>query len=93
VLSAANGRAALDLLREGHRIDLLFTDVVMPGMMGPQLAAEARRVVPALKVLYTSGFTQAGHNRDELIGDELLSKPYQRRELAAKLRAVLDRPA
>jgi PAS domain S-box-containing protein len=92
VLSAANGAAALELLRQDHSVDVLFTDVVMPGMMGPQLAAEARRLIPDLKVLYTSGFTEAGRTREELGNDELLSKPYQRHELAAKLRAVLDRP-
>jgi CheY-like chemotaxis protein len=91
VLSARNGLDALEILRQDTPIDLLFTDVVMPGgMHGPQLAAEARRVRPELKVLYTSGYPDSRCSAGDLTGIEQLSKPYEPHELAAKLREVLD---
>ena len=93
VLSARDGAQALEILRQDQKIDLLFTDVVMPGgINGPQLAAEARRLRPALKVLYTSGYSENVIQRQGMLdrGDELLDKPYTRQHLAAKLRAVLD---
>ena len=93
VLSAHNGLGALEVLRRDVPIDLLFTDVVMPGGMdGPELVVEARRLRPDLKVLYTSGYTEnsAARQRKLDLGVELLSKPYRRHDLAAKLRKVLD---
>jgi CheY-like chemotaxis protein len=68
---------------------LMFTDVVMPGgMNGPQLAVEARRRHPDLKVLLTSGYADAvTRERSEL---PLLVKPYRKPELARKVREVLD---
>jgi len=93
VLSAQNGLEALKILRQGTQIDLLFTDVVMPGGMdGPELVVEARRLRRELKVLYTSGYTENSVVRQRKLdpGVELLSKPYRRHELAAKLRKVLD---
>ena len=94
VLEAANGQTALELLRDNPAVDLLFTDVVMPGgMMGSALAEEALQMNPGLKVLFTSGYTehagvQAGAIKE---GGDLLKKPYRRPELAAKLREILDR--
>ena len=82
----------MEMLRQDQPIDLLFTDVVMPGKMnGKQLAAEARRLRLALKVLYTSGYTEnaAVTQRSLAPQAELLTKPYRRHELAAKLRKVL----
>jgi CheY-like chemotaxis protein len=93
VLAAGSGPEALQVLRQDRKIDLLFTDLVMPGgMNGPQLAKEARRLRPTLKILYTSGHA-AGTPAQETApapGIDLLSKPYQRRELAARLRRVLE---
>jgi PAS domain S-box-containing protein len=93
VLSARNGPEALDILRQDRKIDLLFTDIVMPGgMTGLQLAEEARRLRPGLRVLYTSGYAEgamAGQGTQD-IGFDLLSKPYQRHKLAAKLRQALE---
>jgi len=93
VLEAASGAEALAVLRRGDKIDLLFTDVVMPGpVSGRQLADEARKLDPALRVLFTSGYTENAivhHGRLDP-GLELLSKPYSREQLAAKLRRVLD---
>ena len=92
VLSARNGLDALEILRQDTPVDLLFTDVVMPGgMQGPKLVAEARRLRPELKVLYTSGYPDHSVLRKGLdAGIEQLSKPYRRHDLAAKLRKVLD---
>ena len=92
VVAAANGAEALSILRGSEKIDLLFSDVVMPGMLGPQLAEEALRLRPQLKVLFTSGYPQntAAHQGRIDHGAPLLNKPYRRQELAAKLRAVLQ---
>src|SRR5262245_37955913 len=89
------GTDALAILRHDTPIDLLFTDVVMPGgMHGPQLAAEARRLRPELKVLYTSGYPGTEYRAEGLTADQLLSKPYEADELSAKLREILEgRPA
>lgn len=93
VLSAPAGAEALKVIQSGSEIDLLFTDVVMPGgMSGRELSEAARSIRPHLKVLFTSGYTQNSivhHGRLDQ-GVELLSKPYRRNELAAKLRKVLD---
>jgi signal transduction histidine kinase/CheY-like chemotaxis protein len=92
VLAATDGHAAMALLRGGAELDVLFTDVVMPGgMSGPQLAAAATALRPGLRVLYTSGYTENSvvhHGRLDA-GVVLLSKPYRRQELAEKLRLVL----
>lgn len=93
VLAAANAREALDILRAEVPIDLLFTDVVMPGgVHGPQLAEQARALRPNLRVLFTSGFTENAivHHGKLDAGVLLLSKPYRRQELAEKLRQALD---
>ena len=88
VITAACGSTALAILESGERVDLLFTDVVMPeGMSGPELAEAARRVNPELKVLLTTGYVvEPSDDR----GDYVLHKPYDRRALALAIRAVLD---
>jgi CheY-like chemotaxis protein len=94
VLPAANAAAALEILGRGHKIDLLFTDVVMPGgMNGRQLSDEARRRQPGLKVLFTTGYTRNAivhHGRLDP-GVEMIGKPFTYQELGARIRAVLDR--
>ena len=93
VIEADNGEAALAVVERDPRVDLLFTDVVMPGgMTGMELVAAARARRPNLKVLYTTGFTEAAAaNGGKFTGaDVLLSKPYRRSELARKLREVLE---
>jgi signal transduction histidine kinase/ActR/RegA family two-component response regulator len=88
VIAAANGRAALAILESGERVDLLFTDIVMPGgMSGPKLASAARRVCPRLKVLFTTGYTA---EVSEQRAEDVVYKPYDRRELARAIRAALD---
>ena len=92
VLTACDARAALDVLRGDARIDILFSDVVMPGgMNGAQLAAAAGAIRPGLKVLLTSGYTTTatGGTRELPRGVPLLRKPYLREDLAAKLHTVL----
>jgi CheY-like chemotaxis protein len=91
VVPARDGPDALEILRHDTPIDLLFTDIVMPGgMHGPQLAAEARRLRPELKVLYTSGYPGSEYCGEGLTAHQLLSKPYEAYELAAKLREILE---
>jgi PAS domain S-box-containing protein len=95
VLEAGNADEALALLGVDH-IRLLFTDVIMPGAMsGQELAREARRRRPGLKVLFTSGYTENAiiHNGRLDPGVRLLSKPYKRDELAQAVRAALDEDA
>jgi len=93
VLQADNPLAALAILDQTEGIDVLFTDVIMPGgMTGVDLAREARKHRPGLRVLYTSGFSDAladtGHRGRK---EALLTKPYRRQELAAKLSELLMR--
>jgi CheY-like chemotaxis protein len=92
VRSAGSGAQALDILAHDADIALLFTDVVMPVMGGRQLAERAVAMRPGLRVLFTSGYTENAivHNGRLDQGVELLSKPYDRERLAAKLRRVLD---
>lgn len=95
VYTAANGKQALEMLHQDCHVDLLFTDVVMPGgINGYQLAEQAVASFPKLKVLFTSGYTGkiVGDTQapDEGITLNLLSKPYSRSGLARKVREVLD---
>lgn len=96
VLTAPNAADALDVLHGDETVELLFTDVVMPGgMNGRELADQARSIRPGLPVLFTSGYSEnviMHHGR--LDPDvHLLQKPYGRHQLAAKLRQVLgERP-
>ncbi len=92
-IHAADGASALAILKSGVSIDLLFTDVVMPGGMdGRALADAARRLRPQLKILFTSGFTAAAVSAatDSQFGSKLLSKPYRKGEVARRVRAALD---
>ena len=92
-LAATHAQEALDRLKGPERIDILFSDVVMPGgMNGMQLAVAARRLRPGLRVLLTSGYTGSPLSGGDLPADQpLLSKPYLREDLADKLRVVMGR--
>ena len=92
VLKAKDAAGALNVLESGVPIDLLFTDVVMPGAMrGPDLARRAKLRIPTLGVLFTSGYTEDAmvHGGRLDPGVELLSKPYSNEALARKVRQVL----
>jgi len=93
VLEAENGPAALDVLATSQGVDLVFTDVVMPGgMSGRDLAAKVRDHHPEMKIMLTSGYAeQAGIENDALEeGEVWLRKPYRLVELARMIRDVLD---
>jgi signal transduction histidine kinase/CheY-like chemotaxis protein len=96
VLKADNATDAYGIVKSGLPIDLLFTDVVMPGpMRSPELARQAKALLPNLAVLFTSGYTQNAivHGGRLDPGVELLSKPYGREQLARKVRHLLaNRP-
>jgi CheY-like chemotaxis protein len=96
VLEAADGPSALRVLeREDVRVDLLFTDVVLPGgMSGAVLADRARRERPGLKVLFTTGYARNAifhHGRLDP-GVELITKPFSYAALATRVRDLLDAP-
>ena len=94
-LVASNAREALEILDSSERVDLLFTDLIMPGgMNGVLLAREARRRQPRLKVLLATGYAEASLERTDVGGSEfdLLNKPYRRTELIRRVRAILDGP-
>jgi PAS domain S-box-containing protein len=92
VLKAMDGESAFAIVQSGVKIDLLFTDVVMPGTLRSRdLARKAQEHIPDMAVLFTSGYTQNaivhGGRLDK--GVELITKPYTREELARKIRHVL----
>lgn len=96
VLMANDAEGALAILQSGIKVDLLFTDVVMPGALkSPELAIKARDWQPGIAVLFTSGYTRNaivhGGRLDE--GVQLLSKPYSREELASCIRQTLAKQA
>ncbi len=95
VAEADRAEAALALLRNpAVAVDLLFTDLVMPGgMNGHELARAALAERPGLKILYTSGYPGSTLRGDERLkeGEHFLSKPYRRQELARKLDEIFDR--
>ncbi|MGF6272912.1 PAS domain S-box-containing protein [Massilia sp. UYP11] len=92
VLRAGDAASALTVIDSGVHIDLLFTDVVMPGpLRSPELAQKARARLPNVAVLFTSGYTENAivHGGRLDPGVELLGKPYTRDALARKIRHVL----
>jgi signal transduction histidine kinase len=91
VLEAENGPTALQILHSDEPIDLLFTDVVMAGgMSGYELAANARRTRPGLKILFATGFAEMSGRPNADDNTSVLSKPYRKDEVAQKIRSMLD---
>ncbi len=91
VIAAPNGPAALEIVASGQPVSLLFTDIVMPGMNGRELARRARAVLPRLKVLYTTGYDREAVADDGAPdASEVLPKPFSLDQLTAKVRAALD---
>jgi CheY-like chemotaxis protein len=95
VIEAHDGPSAMRLLERQFRVDLLFTDVVLPGgMTGAQVAAQARGIKPDLKVLFTTGYARNAivhHGRLDR-GVQLITKPFSMSDLATRVRDILDRP-
>ena len=92
VFTASNGVEALRLLEKGEtRIDLLITDLVMPGMNGADLARAARKRVPELRIIFTSGYSEsyAKLNGFTLENADFIQKPYSITQLSAKIRQAL----
>jgi CheY-like chemotaxis protein len=91
VIEAENGAAALDVIKHNADIDLIFTDVVMAGgITGIELASEAAKIRPEVKVLLTSGFAETAMNSARLNATiPVLSKPYRKQDLARKVHDIL----
>ncbi len=92
VVQASDGSQALAGIGLQPRIDLLFTDIIMPGMTGRQLADAARQARPDLKVLYTTGYTKNAIVHNGVLDADVafLPKPFTIEQLALKVRQVLD---
>jgi CheY-like chemotaxis protein len=91
VLEASDGPSALAILERDDRVDLVFTDLIMPGgLSGREVALRAREIRPGIKVLLTSGYAEELVRGDELRRENLtvLRKPYLQAELVAALRGV-----
>jgi two-component system, cell cycle sensor histidine kinase and response regulator CckA len=94
VLAAANAEDAWRTVAAQHgKIDLLLTDVIMPGVSGPELAERVRREYPAIAVVFMSGYTSDAvlWQGDEVGEENFVQKPFHTAALATKLRQVLDR--
>ena len=92
---AHDAKAALEILESGAPVDLLFSDMIMPGRMnGVVLAREARRRRPRIKVMLTTGYSDTSIERTDAGGSEfdVLAKPYSRKELLRRTRMALDGP-
>jgi PAS domain S-box-containing protein len=95
-LSSPNAAAALRILSSSEKIDLLFTDVMMPGgMLGPALAKRARELRPGIEVLFTTGYAETNvlASTAGLSSSDVINKPYRNEDLAMRIRYVLDREA
>lgn len=93
VLEADCGESALDIINglgEGERIDLMVSDVVMPGMDGPTLALKAKELQPKMRIILTSGYAEeAFSKKQDNIKYEFLPKPYNLDDLASRVKSVL----
>jgi two-component system cell cycle sensor histidine kinase/response regulator CckA len=93
VVEAADPKEALAICAGGSSFDLLFTDVVMPGMNGHELAKRLVAGQPGMRVLFSSGYSNdTGGLAGKLDPDAFLQKPYALGELASKVRELLDTP-
>jgi CheY-like chemotaxis protein len=92
VITASDAHGALEIIRRGEPIDLIFTDIVMPGgKTGVELAVEARDFLPDVKILLTSGYPgeALAHNRSKQSEWPMIGKPFRQSELAARLQHLL----
>lgn len=91
VFVAADGIEALHILHR-HHVDLLFTDIVMPGIDGVQLLKHARLVQPDLKVLFTTGYVQRATERAAARYGRVLFKPLRHTEILQEVEALVGPP-
>jgi CheY-like chemotaxis protein len=92
VLEASDGPSGLAVIRKSaHRIDLLLTDVVMPGMNGRELSNQARALAPGIKILFMSGYSEDAISRQGRLDPdvELIEKPFRSQELSARVHMML----
>ena len=93
ILNARNSEQALKMA-EKHKgnIDLLLTDVIMPGSNGRELAKKMQKIFPAIKILFMSGYTDEGIARHGILDKDaqLIQKPFSIQSLAEKIRELLD---
>jgi CheY-like chemotaxis protein len=91
-LEATDGPGALEVLQTSQRIDLLISDVGLPGLNGRQLADAARLLRPGLKVIFMTGYAEVAASAQGFLepGMSLITKPFAMAELAAKIRAVIE---
>jgi len=95
-LAAPNADRALQILNGSDTVDLLFTDIMMPGgTLGPELARRARELRPQIEVLFTTGYADSAvlNGAGGVAPADVLHKPYRNEELALRVRNVLDREA
>ena len=94
VIEASNGEGALEVLEKGEAIDILITDVVMPGVDGPSLIRQVREKRPALKVICISGYTEDSFRKRLDLSDNIhfLPKPFSLQQLAGKVKEVIHGP-
>ena len=89
-MTADNGEDALEVLRSGESIDLLITDVVMPGLDGPSMVREARKTWPDLKILFMSGYAEEQLRKSiDIENVNFLPKPFSVTELAEAARRAV----
>jgi len=96
IVEASNGAEAIAHLENGPAFDLLFTDIVLPGgMNGVDIATEAKRIQPGIKVLFTTGYAESAIVERGQLGpsETLVNKPYRRAELLEKVRSIIERQA
>jgi DNA-binding NtrC family response regulator len=92
VIDAGDAPQAMELLDKHGPIDLLLTDLIMPGPSGVELSEQVRKQQPHVQVLYMSGYTDNAILRDGMLGDSatFLQKPFTPEELLRKLRSVME---
>jgi signal transduction histidine kinase len=90
VVSAASGAEALRIIESGQQVSLLFTDIVMPGMTGRELAQRATSLLPDLRVVFTSGYSRNISSKPEDAVD-ILAKPFSIEQLASRMHEALHR--
>jgi two-component system, cell cycle response regulator CpdR len=88
VLSAGDAHEALRILA-AHHVDLIFTDIIMPGMDGVQLAKQAKLTRPSLKVLFVTGYAQKASERDAMRHGPVLLKPVRADEIIREVERLL----